>query len=86
MLFIQYVSIYYYSCSSRDCYASFLSKDEYLVHQLMHTQTTGGVTAAEVFLCDFCKAVLPTKSRLYRHRMFHIGEKHFRCPIKVGII
>ena len=82
--YLHYIYTCFHSCSSRDCYASFLSKDEYLVHQLAHKQAAGSITA-EVFLCDFCKAVLPTKSKLYRHRMFHIGEKHFRCPIKVGI-
>ena len=74
----------FHSCSSKDCYASFLSKDDYIVHQLWHKQAAGR-DAAEVFTCDLCKAVLPTKSKLHRHRMFHMGEKHFRCPIKVGI-
>ncbi|XP_065902972.1 uncharacterized protein [Dysidea avara] len=70
-----------YSCTSPSCYSTFLHKDDLLVHQHVH-KPAGNGSDAEAFTCDFCQKVLPSKSKLRRHRLFHIGEKHFRCPIK----
>ena len=72
------------SCTSAGCYSAFLHKDDLLVHQRVH-KPAGDSSEAELFTCDLCQKVLPSKSKLRRHKLFHIGEKHFRCPIKVSL-
>ena len=72
------------SCTIAGCYSTFLHKDDLLVHQRVH-KPAGDSSKAELITCDICQKVLPSKSKLRRHKLFHIGEKHFRCPIKVSL-